>query len=139
MPAWWGKKSSKNKDESQSPQSNHFNFIKFSGDKKKEKNDRPRSFDGVIFTRSSPRDSKDYGIAGAGSSGFSGFDSDSGEKKGHPLPRPLDSSMQSDHGNGLGSGSGSVSSISSSGSSEDHVIGSDQGQFGGSRLVICSE
>lgn len=133
MPAWWGKKFSKNKDESQSPQSNHFNFIKFSGDKKKEKNDRPRSFDGVIFTRSSPRESKDYGIAGAGSSGFSGFDSDSGEKKGHPLPRPLDSSMQSDHGNGLGSGSGSVSSISSSGSSEDHVIGSDQGQFGGSR------
>ncbi|GAY56895.1 hypothetical protein CUMW_175410 [Citrus unshiu] len=133
MPAWWGKKSSKNKDESHSPQGNHFNFIKFSGDKKKEKNDRPRSFDGVIFTRSSPRESKDYGIAGAGSSGFSGFDSDSGEKKGHPLPRPLDSIMQSDHGNGLGSGSGSVSSVSSSGSSEDHVIGSDQGQFGGSR------
>ncbi|KAH9717578.1 mitogen-activated protein kinase kinase kinase 3 [Citrus sinensis] len=133
MPAWWGKKSSKNKDESHSPQGNHFNFIKFSGDKKKEKNDRPRSFDGVIFRRSSPRESKDYGIAGAGSSGFSGFDSDSGEKKGHPLPRPLDSIMQSDHGNGLGSGSGSVSSVSSSGSSEDHVIGSDQGQFGGSR------
>ncbi|KAJ4715328.1 Mitogen-activated protein kinase kinase kinase [Melia azedarach] len=133
MPAWWSKKSSKSKEESQSPQSNHFNFIKLTGDKKKAKNDKPKSFDDGFFTRNSPRESRDYAVTGAGSSGFSGFDSDSGEKKGLPLPRPSVSSMQSDHGGGLGSGSGSVSSVSSSGSSEDHGIGSDQGQFGGSR------
>ncbi|OMO56221.1 hypothetical protein COLO4_35736 [Corchorus olitorius] len=86
----------------------------------------------VLNTRNSPRGSRDFGLVGGsagGSSGFSGFDSDSGEKKGIPLPRPSVSSMQSDHGVGLGSGSASVSSVSSSGSSEDNQIANDPAQI----------
>ncbi|KAK1586669.1 hypothetical protein Q3G72_004882 [Acer saccharum] len=153
MPAWWGKKSSKNKEDNNqnnhNSSSNHFNFIKFStcksdsdsnssnnnSNKKKPTTDDPntKSCDDVIFTRNSPRESRDFAINGAGSSGFLGFDSDSVEKRGHPLPRPSVSSMHSDHGIGLGSGYASVSSVSSSGSSEDHLIGTDQIQFGGAR------
>lgn len=87
---------------------------------------KPKSFDEVVLTRNSPRGSKD--LAG-GSSGFSGFDSDSVEKRGLPLPTP--SGSGSDHGIsgiGLGSGSasGSMSSVSSSGSSgEDHPISNE--------------
>ncbi|KAL5752148.1 hypothetical protein ACOSQ2_022655 [Xanthoceras sorbifolium] len=146
MPAWWGRKSSKNKEDNHqnNNNNNHFNFIKFSTCKSDTDNNnakkkptthdsKPKSFDDVLFTRNSPRQSRDFAINGAGSSGFSGFDSDSAEKKGHPLPRPSVSSMHSDHGIGLGSGSASVSSVSSSGSSEDHVIGTDQTQFAVSR------
>lgn len=137
MPAWWGKKSSKNRDEKiqklqqQNQQDLHVNHhnnnsikssIKF--DKKK-----PKSFDEVSSARNSPINSKEFLISaitgGGGSSGFSGFDSDGGgsEKRGHPLPRPSCSSMTSmgiEHGVSLGSGSVSVSSVSSSGSSEDN-------------------
>ncbi|KAJ4825932.1 Mitogen-activated protein kinase kinase kinase 3 [Turnera subulata] len=94
MPGWWGKRHSKSKEENPSPKS-----------------------------KSSPREkalSREYA---SGSSGFSGFDSDSGEKRGLPLPRP--SACVIDQGGLLGSGSGwgSASSESSCGSSgEDHVI-----------------
>lgn len=159
MPAWWGKKSGKNKEESQqtqvqgqNPYANHGNFLKLStkadatskkkvvggggGGGSSNEKDRPRSFDEGVLARNSPRNSKDIAVIGPGSSsGFSGFDSDSVEKIGHPLPRPSISSMPGDQVVGLGSGSGSVSSVSSSGSSDDHHIVIDQVQFGGSRLV----
>ncbi|GKV21636.1 hypothetical protein SLEP1_g31597 [Rubroshorea leprosula] len=136
MPAWWGRKSSKNKEETQSPHEGHGKFSKFSGKSKTDemrKGDKesPRSVDEGIITRNSPRCSRDFGVGG--SSGFLGFDSDSAEKRRHPLPRPSVSSMQSDHGIGLGSASVSVSSVSSSGSSEDNQIVNDQAQFGAHR------
>ena len=142
MPAWWGKKSSKNKEESpqnQSPLGTTIGFLKY-----KNNNSNPKSLDdggGHFFTtRNSPRASKDFGFvgggSGGGSSGFSGFDSDSGEKRGIPLPRPSFSSMQNDHVVGLGSGSPSVSSVSSSGSSEDNQIANDPVQFLANRFFF---
>ncbi|XVF16976.1 hypothetical protein REPUB_Repub10bG0077200 [Reevesia pubescens] len=106
-----------------------------------DNNNYPKSFDdggGLVLTnRNSPRASKDFGVVvGGGSSGFSGFDSDSGEKRGIPLPRPSDSSMHSDHVVGLGSGSPSVSSVSSSASSEDNQIANDPVQFLAHRSYI---
>ncbi|KAK6287307.1 hypothetical protein POUND7_013486 [Theobroma cacao] len=175
MPAWWGKKSSKNKEESpqnQSPCGTTVGLIKSSpnktdaaamvavavagsrgGGKKKEaaaaaaaaadkdnNSNRPKSFDDggglLLSARNSPRGSKDFVAVGRGSSGFSGFDSDSGEKRGIPLPRPSVSSMQSDHGVGLGSGSASVSSVSSSGSYEDNQTANDPVQFQACRPYI---
>lgn len=170
MPAWWGKKSSKNKEESpknQSPRATSTGFIKFSpnkadasaavavtgggcvgvknkaappaDDKNNANNNYPKSFDDVggfvLSTRNSPRASKDFGVGGGGSTGFSGFDSDSVEKRGIPLPRPSVSSIQSDLVVGLGSGSPSVSSVSSSGSSEDNQITNDPYRF----LFLISE
>ncbi|XP_062096542.1 mitogen-activated protein kinase kinase kinase 3 [Humulus lupulus] len=148
MPAWWGRKSTKHKDETQnqptqhSPQgTNHFGFLKspVRNDAKRTK-DKPKSFDEVL-TRVSPRLSREFPAAATPvspppppcgpSSGFSGFDSDG--SRCHPLPRPSISSMPSlgnDQGNGLGFGSGSVSSVSSNGSSEDHPIGLENGQLG---------
>ncbi|GAV88881.1 Pkinase domain-containing protein [Cephalotus follicularis] len=119
MPAWWPKKLSKNKEDTQQNQSPR------GTDNKKDNLDsnrhtEKRTFDDVI----TPRNLRDF--TGGGSSGFSGFESDCVEKRGLPLPRP----SVSDPVIGLGSGSGSGSSISSSGSSEDHVIGSYQAQFG---------
>ncbi|XP_022132587.1 mitogen-activated protein kinase kinase kinase 3 [Momordica charantia] len=141
MPAWWVRKFSKNKE-----QHNHhhhhptsfLNFSKSSSPKTEPKtvSDRPRSFDevaAVIFSRNSPRSSRDLGSSGGGaSSGFSGFDSNSGDES-HPLPRPNTSVLGIDHGVGTGSGSASVSSVSSSGSSDDHPSAHEQLQFGGSR------
>ncbi|XP_010547897.1 PREDICTED: mitogen-activated protein kinase kinase kinase YODA-like isoform X3 [Tarenaya hassleriana] len=119
MPAWWARKSGKSKDDSHNRNRNQIAH-----------NQSPRGVDrrnrGIISgesktsldepvtpTRGTPRCSRD----------FAGFDSDSGEKRGHPLPRPSVSSIHSDHG----SGSGSVSSVSSSGSADD------QGQLGSCR------
>ncbi|KDP42587.1 hypothetical protein JCGZ_24361 [Jatropha curcas] len=131
MPAWWGKKTSKNKEEKQQDNLHGKNDVS----KKKSSKDKPKSFDEVVLTRNSPRGSKDFA---GGSSGFSGFDSDSIEKRGLPLPTP--SGHGSDHGiGGVGLGSGSASgtsSVSSSGSSgEDHPISNDHHSnlFGGYR------
>ncbi|KAG6721564.1 hypothetical protein I3843_03G117200 [Carya illinoinensis] len=146
MPAWWGRKGSKNKgqkpqsqqqqDVYQNPVSSHLNlnlsklFIKNENTKGKDR-EKPKSFD-ELLPRNSPRTSRDFG----GSSGFSGFDSDSGERKCHPLPLPSTSSGN-DHIHGvvlgLGSGSGSVSSVSSSGSSEDQSVAQENGQSGNFR------
>ncbi|MBA0561965.1 hypothetical protein Golob_007059 [Gossypium lobatum] len=159
MPAWWGKKSNKNKEESQnrSPRGTSIGVIKlspikpdattgFSGGGAAGKmkvaaaaaddknNNYSKSFDGggglVLTTSNSPRASREFsgvvGCSGGGSSGFSGLDSDSGEKIGIPLPTPSISSMQSDHVVGLGSGWHSVSSDSSS---EDNQIANDPVQF----------
>ncbi|KAL6993013.1 mitogen-activated protein kinase kinase kinase [Sarracenia purpurea var. burkii] len=151
MPAWWGRKSTKAKEQQQHQQevqkleqSHHGNkheLIKSSvkNDKKRAK-DEPRGFDEVLVVyRNSPRKSKDFGgggggTGGSGSSAFSGFDSE----RGHPLPRPAAGSTPSlgnDHGTGPGPGSGSasVSSVSSSGSSDDHAH-NDHGQFGVCRV-----
>lgn len=147
MPAWWGRKSSKHKEENQvqpnSPSINHhhgfFNSPARTADKRKGK-EKTKSFDGVL-TRGSPRQSREFsaGSAGGGgggpSSAFSGFDSDG--CRGLPLPRPSVSStpgLGNDHGVGLGSGSASVSSVSSSGSSEDHANVHENGQFGAFRF-----
>ncbi|KAJ9177810.1 hypothetical protein P3X46_012982 [Hevea brasiliensis] len=136
MPAWWGKKSSKNKEEKQQDNPYGKNDVT----KKKTTKEKRKSFDEAVLTRNSPRGSKD--LAG-GSSGFAGFDSDSVEKIGLPLPTP--SGSGSDHGIGggvgLGSGSasGSMSSVSSSGSSgEDHPIANDHHSslFGGYRSSV---
>lgn len=146
MSAWWPRKFSKNKEEQQqnqlqhqTPPGNNYSFLKspIKTDNKKAK-DKPKSFD-EVFPRGSPRVSKDFGAPGGSTSAFSGFDSDGPEKRGHPLPRPSVSSTQSlgiDHGVGLGSGSFSGSSVSSSGSSEDHPVAHDHGQFSANRLVL---
>ncbi|KAM1653561.1 hypothetical protein ACFX14_006129 [Malus domestica] len=138
MPAWWGRKSSKSKEEQEkavqhkNPYSNRNsnNFVNKSSisndNKKKEKDERPRSFDEQV-TRASPRASREFtSVVGVSSSGFLGFDSDGGERAAHPLPRPSVSSLQglalgNDQVNGLGSGSASVSSVSSSGSDDPLV------------------
>ncbi|XP_022963017.1 mitogen-activated protein kinase kinase kinase 3-like isoform X1 [Cucurbita moschata] len=145
MPAWWARKFSKNK-EHHNPPTNFLNFSKSSTSSPKSEPkkgaDTPRSFDdlsSLIFSRNSPRPSRDLassGVAdggGGGSSGFSGFDSDSGDKS-HPLPRPATPpAFGIDHGVGIGSGSVSVSSVSSSGSSDDHPSNQEQLQFGAYR------
>lgn len=152
MPAWWGRKSTKNKDQQQQqeedqigeyPLSNHHSLSKLSirNENKKGKNvvdKKTKSFDevsAVVLSRNSPRTSKDFGVGGGGnnsgsSSGFSGFGSD----RGHPLPQPSNLSPTAslgiiDHvGAGLGSASASLSSGSSSVSSDDPNI--DHGQIG---------
>ncbi|KAM3282633.1 mitogen-activated protein kinase kinase kinase 3 [Capsicum chacoense] len=91
MPAWWGKKSTKNKE--------------------RDKYVKPKSFD-ELLCRNSPRTSKDFAGGGGSGSGFSGFDSGSSLETTHPLPMPSVSSIGNDHG------SVSVSSTSSSGSSD---------------------
>lgn len=107
MPAWWGKKSTKNKEQQ-------------SKDKERDKYVKPRSFD-ELLCRKSPRTSKDFSGSG---SGFSGFDSGSSLEKTHPLPVPSVSSLGNDHG------SVSVSSTSSSGSSDGGtVVNTDQAQL----------
>lgn len=105
MPTWWGRKSCKNKDD------NHKGIISTDRDIKSCVVDPP-----LTPTRvGTPRCSREF--AGA-SSAFS----DSTEKKGHPLPRPLLSPVSihhQDHVSGSTSGSTSVSSVSSSGSADD--------------------
>ncbi|KAL1216121.1 Mitogen-activated protein kinase kinase kinase 3 [Cardamine amara subsp. amara] len=100
MPTWWGRKSGKNKDD----------------------HSKSCNVDPPLTPPSrggTPRCSREF--AGA-CSGFSGFDSDSVEKKGHPLPRPSLSPVSIHHVSGSTSGSTSVSSVSSSGSAEDQVL-----------------
>lgn len=113
MPTWWGRKSCKNKDDN-----NHNHSSRGISTDRDIKScavvDPP-----LTPTRGgTPRCSREF--VGA-SSGFSGFESDTTEKKGHPLPRPLLSpvSIHQDHVSGSTSGSTSVSSVSSSGSAED--------------------
>ncbi|XP_039004114.1 mitogen-activated protein kinase kinase kinase 3-like isoform X3 [Hibiscus syriacus] len=156
MPGWWGKKLSKSKEESQnrSPRGTSIGVTQLSPNKTDavaagvstgggssgkmkataaaadEKNHNyPKSFDSggglVLTTGNSPRASKDFSVVG-GSPGFSGFDSDSGEKIGIPLPTPSVSPMQSDHVVGLGFASPSDLSDSSS---DDNHLANDPVQF----------
>ena len=141
MPAWWGKRSSKSKEVSNQDNSYGKNDKKIFSIKE---NMKRCSLDEAALRKNSPRGSKELSGSG-GSSGFSGFDSDSAGKRGLPLPEPCVSDLGAGGGIGAGggvgfaSGSGSVSSVSSSGSSggEDHD--NNQGcniQFGGCRLVF---
>ncbi|KAJ8769210.1 hypothetical protein K2173_000985 [Erythroxylum novogranatense] len=136
MPAWWGKKSGRSKEENQE-RSNNNNNSSNDVSKKKSSRSKFKSFDEAALTRTSPRGSKDFAI---GSSGFSGFDSDSAEKIRLPLPKPSVSDHVTVVGIDLGSGSasGSASSVSSSGSNgEDYGIGNSDHHgihFGGYRL-----
>ncbi|XP_027353154.1 mitogen-activated protein kinase kinase kinase 3-like isoform X2 [Abrus precatorius] len=110
MPTWWGRKSSKSKDQEDQPHGGggvlHFNFIK-----KAKPHHSPKTnkcFDDVVKT--SPRVSRD-------------FSSDAADKPGLPLPRPSVSSTQSfgnDQALAFGSASLSGSSVSSNGSYDDH-------------------
>lgn len=147
MPAWWGKKSTKNKerDSSNSPKSSSSNSIKASLVKNEKKrggvggrgggggeegrikdgrnfnNNRPKSFDEIsvgFSSRNSPRKSHDFASGGGGgSTGFSGFDSSSSLDRVYPLPRPSISSNDQFHAGAVGLGSGSVSVSSSVSSS----------------------
>ncbi|VVA99164.1 unnamed protein product [Arabis nemorensis] len=121
MPTWWVKKCGKTKDDNQLLQNKSRSVI----DKNSRgiTGDNKTSADPPTPSRSTPRCSREF----AGASGFSGFDSDSTEKKCHPLPRPSISSFPNDQVSGSTSGSASVSSVSSSGSADD------QGQLGGCR------
>ncbi|KAI5384179.1 mitogen-activated protein kinase kinase kinase 3 [Lathyrus oleraceus] len=127
MPAWWSRRSSKNKqerdgndndEEDEEEQSRggvlHFNFMKSpinairngsNGDSKKSKmkKQKPKSFD-EVFNRNSPRTSREFD-GGAAT-----------EKKGLPLPLPAHCDQA------LGSPSVSGSSVSSSTSFDDHPI-----------------
>ncbi|PRQ49339.1 putative mitogen-activated protein kinase kinase kinase STE-STE11 family [Rosa chinensis] len=138
MPAWWGRKSSKTKtdapDKSINPYSNRY-AVNAAVKSPPIKTERGRSFDEPT-PRGSPRVSKDLGTVVNGStSGFSGFDSDGGGSKGHPLPRPSLQGVGNDQGIGLGSASGSVSSGTSSvSSSDEQPIVHDPSQFGAFRV-----
>lgn len=118
MPVWWGKKSTKNKNDQAIE---HTNGIKT--DKRRIKdNNKPRSFDEGLLSRNSPRKSGEI-------SGFS--------DRGHPLPLPSASPRPSfssppglDQGVVYGSGSASGSSMSSSGSADEQHTPSDQGPYG---------
>ena len=73
MPAWWGRKSGKHKEDNHNqvlqPSSpaiqSHLGFLKSPGKKGKEKT---RSFDGVLLARGSPRQSRDFSPGGGGGS-----------------------------------------------------------------------
>ncbi|XP_011022952.1 PREDICTED: mitogen-activated protein kinase kinase kinase YODA-like [Populus euphratica] len=142
MPAWWSKRSSKSKEGSNQENSHGKNYKKICSI---TENKRKSSLDEAALRKNSPRGSKEFAGSG-GSSGFSGLDSDSGGKRGLPLPEPCVSDLGAGSGIagaaggfGFGPGSGSVSSVSSSGSSgvEDHD--NNQGSsslFGGYRLSV---
>ncbi|KAL2906816.1 Mitogen-activated protein kinase kinase kinase 3 [Bienertia sinuspersici] len=135
MPAWWGRRSNKSKEETHN-QTSFFELnskkTPINSDKNNDnsKNKRsPRSLEDVSSRRIlSPKlkgnNSREFGSSGGGgSSGLSGCDSDGCERKVvcHPLPRPTNHGVV-DQGHGVGllaSGSASVSSVSSSGSNSD--------------------
>ncbi|XP_034893067.1 mitogen-activated protein kinase kinase kinase 3 [Populus alba] len=136
MPAWWGKKSSKSKEGSNQENPHGKNDKKIFSIKE---NKRRSSLDEAALRKNSPRANREFSGSG-GLSAFSGFDSDSGEKRGLPLPKPFTSDLGGGGGGvGFGSGSVSVSSVSSSGSSggEDHDNNqSGNGLFDGYRLSV---
>ncbi|CAO2831182.1 unnamed protein product [Amaranthus hypochondriacus] len=130
MPAWWSRKSNKNKEES-----HHHSLFSDLNSKKSSINSDNLSTNSN--DKRSPRSLEELGHHGilspnlrGTSSGISGCDSD-GERKvvGHPLPRPSSSNCGGfvvvDHGHGGGGGglialgSASISSVSSSGSNSD--------------------
>ncbi|GAB4847771.1 hypothetical protein Ancab_026834 [Ancistrocladus abbreviatus] len=128
MPAWWNRKSNRHKEAPlQSfvfidPNSNKCHNPKTSLINKSERRsvEKSRSLDELVpgISRRSNGELGHRGSSGGSrSSGFSGFDSDGGERRGHPLPRPSDSGL--DHAVAAGCLSVSVSSVSSSGSSDE--------------------
>ncbi|XP_021728051.1 mitogen-activated protein kinase kinase kinase 3-like [Chenopodium quinoa] len=149
MPAWWGRKSNKSKEETHQNNSNS-NILFFELNSKKSPNNSdnsnsnsnsngnsknkrsPRSIEefgrGILSPKLRGNNCREFGSSGNGaaSSGISWFDSDCERKVvGHPLPRPTNSGVVAvDHGShgGVGllaSGSASISSVSSSESNSD--------------------
>ncbi|XP_030512256.1 mitogen-activated protein kinase kinase kinase 3 isoform X2 [Rhodamnia argentea] len=117
MPAWWSRKSNKTREDAPT---HHPSPAKSSI--KSDAKRKPNSFDDVVSSRNSPRNSRDFGGTAGGPAGeFAGFDSD----RGLPLPRPSVSSVQDPL-----NGSVSVSSVSSSGSSDDHQLVNGHAQLG---------
>ncbi|XP_071700778.1 mitogen-activated protein kinase kinase kinase 3-like [Rutidosis leptorrhynchoides] len=123
MPAWWSRKSPKNKDQSLKGKP----VITSKNDK--QQNNKNRSFEDVV-SASSARSSSSVLVGGGNSgptSGFSGFDSD---RIGHPLPQPSSTtsptttSFANSDIIGFVPGSGSVSS--SGGDSSVSSCGGDQ-------------
>ncbi|KAI3825429.1 hypothetical protein L1987_06916 [Smallanthus sonchifolius] len=123
MPAWWGRKSAKNRDEqNKNLKDNSITSKNYQTLSSKVPLINNKSFDEVVSARPSS--------VGAGGFGFSGFDSD---RIGHPLPQPSTSPMTSFamfdlHGSAPGSGSVSSSGNSSVSSSDYHNV--DHVQFG---------
>ncbi|CAI9763421.1 unnamed protein product [Fraxinus pennsylvanica] len=111
MPAWWGKKFSKNKESKPEDSAAIKNETK-RGKDNKNKGEQ---------LRNPPASSRD----------FSGFDlTPSSLDRGHPLPTPSATSSDNNINGlrfGVGTGSSSYSSVSSSGSSDDHLHTVDHG------------
>ncbi|KAG2711567.1 hypothetical protein I3760_04G083000 [Carya illinoinensis] len=140
MSAWWGRKCSKNKGIQQQQVVYHdslrTHLPNLSKSSIKNDNTKGKGKDKETPT-SLVNDFDGYSL-------FSGFDSDSGDRGGHPLPRRSTSflfwrcccptSSVKDHIPGaavaLGSRSGSFSSVSSSWSSDDQPVSRPNGQFG---------
>ncbi|MED6156390.1 hypothetical protein PIB30_014143 [Stylosanthes scabra] len=136
MPAWWSRKSSKNKqhkqgdaaeDDEDTRGKHKLNLtgspISIIGTRKKakdkEKNKNHKSFDELFVSRNSPMTSKEFAAVDGNSSGSRDPD------KGVPLPRPSVSanhSFSNDQGLVFGSASLSGSSLSSSTSCDEHPI-----------------
>ena len=89
MSAWWGRKSSKSKEGSNQENPHGKNDKKISSIKE---NKRRSSLDEAALRKNSPCANREFS-GGGGSSGFLGFDSDSGEKRGLPLPKPFTSDL----------------------------------------------
>ena len=130
MPAWWSRKSNKNKEET-----HHSLFSDLNSKKSSISSDNLSTNSNDKRSPRSLEELSHHGILSPNlrgtSSGISGCDSD-GERKvvGHPLPRPSSSNCGGlvvvDHGHGGGGGGGlialgsaSISSVSSSGSNSD--------------------
>lgn len=144
MSAWWGRKCSKNKGIQQQQVVYHdslrTHLLNLS--KSSTKNDNTKCKDKETPT-SLVNDFDGYSV-------FSGFDSDSGDRSGHPLPRrstsflfwccccPTSSVKDQIPGAAvwMGSRSGSFSGVSSSWSSDDQPVSQENGQFGDFRLVF---
>ena len=129
MPAWWSKKSGKNKQTQHQEQEDEeeprgaliFNLMRSPiniGSSRKKGKEKHKSFDELFVSRNSPspRKSKEFSNA---------VDGDRNNSRGVPLPRPSVSSNHSfgnEQGLGFGSASVSGSSVSSSTSYDDHPI-----------------
>uniref|UniRef100_A0A7N0RHZ0 mitogen-activated protein kinase kinase kinase n=1 Tax=Kalanchoe fedtschenkoi TaxID=63787 RepID=A0A7N0RHZ0_KALFE len=119
MPLWWGRKNARSSDE-RVKKGGPGTGGRWVGDA-----------DAAAPAFSSPRRSVDFVVAVAGR-GSSGFESDGllAERRGHPLPLPVNTVVAVvDRAGGCESGSASVSSLSSSGSSEEQ-FGADRHHFG---------
>ncbi|KAF5457957.1 hypothetical protein F2P56_022027 [Juglans regia] len=138
MSAWWGRKCSKNKgiQKQQVVYHDSLRTHPLNLSKSSNKNDNTKGKDKETPT-SLVNDFDGYSV-------FSGFDSDSGDRSGHPLPRWSTSflfwccccptSSVKDHipgaAVGMGSRSGSFSGVSTSWSSDDQPVSQENGQFG---------
>lgn len=149
MPAWFGRKSTKNNNSQPPVNHNHHQDNPFFSNNYQTVSDRKQkatSFDEL--PRGSPRVSRDFSasstpLPGGSSGGFSGFGSD---RIAHPLPQPSISPTTSlpsttsfgivdQHGFGSGSSSGGSSVSSAANDDPNNNIIIDHPQLGFFRLV----